>query len=303
MAAEFGTVVVRHVSEAAGHAAVFTTWTGHRNTIRFAEVDDPHVAEITPAREDVPLVSALVSTAPLRTIADGQRQDHRPGALILTYARQSLTEHLLARGSVAAVRVDRDHLHVSDRAIADALTSTASRSAWYANLVKATTHVVAGLASDPLVPPNPAGIDRYAASILELTIRTVANVGLDAAPLNPERRRQHAEHFIERHLLDDTLDAHAVASYLGISVRQLARDLQDGPSATAMIQTARLRYADQLLRDPTHNGMTIARVAQLCQFSSQPLFNRRYKALFGVTPGQARAEAVLRVGPTDAVGL
>lgn len=288
--AEKGIVGIRRPPEAtAGHAARFTTWTGHRSTIRYADVDDPHIAEIAPEREGVPLISVTVSTAPLRTVADGHRQEHQPGALVLTCARRSLHEHLLARGSVAAVRVDRDQLQVSDRAIADALISGASPAQWYANLVSATAQVVTGLELDPPASPHPDGIDRYAASILELTLRTIANVGPEMALLNPDQRRRHTEQFIEEHLLDAALDATAIAVSLGISVRQLARDLQDGPSAAVMIQNARLRHADRLLRDPAYDGLTIARVAQLCRFSSQSLFSRRYKSYLGVTPRQARA--------------
>jgi AraC-like DNA-binding protein len=297
-AAELGiSAIHRSIDATAPHTTVSTIWTGHRNTIRFAVVDDPHAAEIRPGRDGVPLISALVCSAPFLTVADGRYREHSPGTLILTRTRRCLREQLLERGSVAAVRVERDHLHVSDQTISNALASGASRSAWYANLVKATIQVIARLALDPVAPPNPAGIDRYAASILELTIRTVANAGLELGPWSPEQRRRRAEQFIERHLLDAKLDAAAVASHLGISVRQLARDLQGGPSVTVMIQTARLHYADRLLRDPAHNGMTIARVAQLCRFSSQPLFSRRYKSFFGVTPKEAHALAAISEDP------
>jgi AraC-like DNA-binding protein len=282
-----------------GHVAVATTWAGDHNVIRSAKIDDPHLVQFSAARAGMPLISAIVSSGPLITITDGKKEEHLPGSLVLTWARRDLEERLVERSSVAAIRVERDYLHVGDRVIADALANAAGRSHWLTNLIRGVAQVATGVGVDPPAPPDPSGVDRYAAGILELVIRTVANVGLTAVPMSPLERRRHAEHYIERHLLESTLSARTVATHLGISVRQLARDLAGGPSATSMIQTARLRYADRLLRDPAHSGMTIARVAQLCQFSSQPLFSRLYKARFGITPRDARSAGAAAPAEAD----
>nr|WP_246401857.1 AraC family transcriptional regulator [Jiangella mangrovi] len=226
----------------------------------------------------------------MEIVADGRRTECAPGVLVLGCAGQVLEERLVERGSVATVRVDRDDLRLSDRTLEAAVTGNAGREGWQANFVTAAGHTIAGLWEDGS-QPDPAGIDGYAAGVIELLIRSIAGARTDAVPVDPNRRRQIAEEFIERHLLDPTLSVQSVASFLRISPRQLARDLDGGPSVTVMILRARLRHADRLLRSPAHSELMLAQIAQICHFSSQARFSHAYKEHYGVTPREVRAAA------------
>ncbi len=299
MATEPGIVAIHPApSPHPGHLTMFTTWTGLRTTIRFAKVDDPHIVEFAP-RSGRSLISAVVASGRYVTIADGKREEHEPDSLALTWTSSAMEARLVDRGSVAAVQVERDLLHVSDDAIRRTLDLLTGRPSWYADIVRSTTQAVGRVNPGPDRPPSPDGIDRYAASILELVIRSVATASPWATTTTSDQRRRQAERFVAQNLLDPKLSANSVAGHLAISPRQLARDLAGGPSAATMIQEARLQYAYRLLRDPTHAGLRISRIAELCGFSSQPQFSRSFKAHFGVTPRQVRAIMFKSFDPGD----
>lgn len=281
-----------------GHLALSATWTGRRTTIRFAKVDDPHTAEIAP-RSGGSLLSAIVASGRYVTITGGRQQEYEPGSLVLTWTSGMSEARLVDRSSLVAIHVERDQLQVSDDAIRRTIDQLSGFQSWPADIVRSTAQAVGQVNPDPDRPPSPDGIDRYAASILELIIRSVAATDPAASATTSDQRRRRAERFIAQNLSDPQLSANSVAAHLGISPRQLARDLAGGPSAASMIQTARLSDAYRLLRDPTRAGLPISRIAELCGFTSQSLFSRSFKASYGVTPRQVRAIMSANLDPGD----
>lgn len=290
-AAEFGIAELRSAGPARGHLALSTTWSGYRDVIRYAEVDDPHVVRVAPVRAGGAVVALNVCSAALTTCADGVRVSHAPGSLALTVFHDELEVDVPERCSLATVRVERDELYVRDQLITAAVAGDLSWLGWHADFVLAQARAITGIAVDPLAAPAPAGLDRHVAAIVELLLRSASGLGGAGLPSARRLRRDYAEQFVQRHLLDPTLTAATIASYLGISTRQLARDLDGGPSATEMIQAARLQHADQLLRDPANSEMMLAQIARTCRFSSQAHFSRAYREHFGTTPREARAQS------------
>jgi AraC-like DNA-binding protein len=104
-----------------------------------------------------------------------------------------------------------------------------------------------------------------------------------------------AEDYIDRHLYDPGLDAAQVADVLGISVRHLARIFEStGRSPMRHIVERRLVAAHQEITVPGTRQTTIADLAYRWGFSSQAHFARLFRARFGMTPSEARAEATGR---------
>ncbi|MGW5159041.1 helix-turn-helix transcriptional regulator [Nonomuraea wenchangensis] len=75
---------------------------------------------------------------------------------------------------------------------------------------------------------------------------------------------------------------------MGISVRHLARIFEPARHITER----RLARAHQELTGPGARETTIADVAHRWGFSSQAHFARLFRSRFGLTPSEARAEAV-----------
>ncbi|GAA5042028.1 AraC-like DNA-binding protein [Thermocatellispora tengchongensis] len=106
-----------------------------------------------------------------------------------------------------------------------------------------------------------------------------------------------AEDYIERHLHDPCLGAAQVAGVMGISVRHLARIFEHtGTSPAKHIMERRLVRAHEELTGPGALKTTIADVAHRWGFSSQAHFARLFRARFGLTPSEARAQTLADQG-------
>jgi len=107
---------------------------------------------------------------------------------------------------------------------------------------------------------------------------------------SPDLRRLRAQGFILEHLGEPELDAAAVARHVCISPRHLNQLFaHDGCTATQWIWQARLQRAHGLLR--TSRGESVGDVAARCDFVSPAHFASAFKAQYGMTPSQYRAQA------------
>lgn len=101
-----------------------------------------------------------------------------------------------------------------------------------------------------------------------------------------------AKDHIERHLHDPRLDPGRVAGVLGVSVRHLGRIFEPtGTTPSRYITERRLQRAREQLVSGAAAGATIADIAYRWGFSSQAHFARLFRARFGCTPTEARAQA------------
>lgn len=110
--------------------------------------------------------------------------------------------------------------------------------------------------------------------------------GLEAVA---DHRLRRAMLLIERRI-ETGFDADAVASAVGLSVRQLNRlfHAQLGCSPGAYSQRLRLERADRLVRKD-HVSMT--EIAGRCGFADAAHFSRAYRSRFALSPRQARQQA------------
>ncbi|MFF4192199.1 helix-turn-helix domain-containing protein [Nonomuraea sp. NPDC001831] len=156
-------------------------------------------------------------------------------------------------------------------------------------LVAALRSMIGGLAA-LRAAPDPAEAER---AVLDL-LRQLAEERTGGRP-GPDAYRSQlivAEDYIDRHLHDPCLGAAQVAGVMGISVRHLARIFEStGRSPARHIVERRLVRAHAELTGPRALETTIADVAHRWGFSSQAHFARLFRARYGLTPSEARAEA------------
>jgi AraC-like DNA-binding protein len=97
---------------------------------------------------------------------------------------------------------------------------------------------------------------------------------------------------IEARLFDPELRPADAASAAGMSVRYANSLLAlEGTSLESYIYGRRLYRCHRMLGDPTQDHRTISEIAFGWGFSDLAHFGRRFKAAFGVTPGDYRREA------------
>jgi len=119
------------------------------------------------------------------------------------------------------------------------------------------------------------------------------DIGLEGA--NEPRRRllNQIKHFIEANLDDDSLSPGQIAAAHYISVRQLHQLFQtEGSSVSTWIRTRRLEHCRRMLIDPVHSGRSVSEIGARWGLPDAPHFSRVFKAAYGASPRQFRAEAV-----------
>ncbi len=100
-----------------------------------------------------------------------------------------------------------------------------------------------------------------------------------------------AKQYIDRHLTSHDLTSGQVAAAVGLSERQLSRHFSgDGTSIGRYVQGRRVSLAQEVLRDPGRQGLSIAEVAARCGFRSQSHFGRVFRERVGMTPLQWRKQ-------------
>lgn len=100
-----------------------------------------------------------------------------------------------------------------------------------------------------------------------------------------------AEEIIRSRLGEPDLTPQSVADACGISLRYLQQIFEaENTTVGGHIRSQRLALCDQRLRDPRFRG-SISQIAYDCGFGDQAQFSRTYRARFGRTPSEARAEA------------
>ncbi len=100
-----------------------------------------------------------------------------------------------------------------------------------------------------------------------------------------------AEDIVRNRLRDPNLSPQSVANACGISLRYLQQIFEaQNTTVGAHIRSQRLALCDQRLRDPRLRG-AISQIAYECGFGDQAQFSRSYRARFGRTPSETRAEA------------
>jgi len=94
---------------------------------------------------------------------------------------------------------------------------------------------------------------------------------------------------IESRLTDPDLDANTVAAAAGVSVRYANAALSaEDTTIMRLVQTRRLARCRRALEDPSQAHRTISEIAYSWGFSDMTHFGRRFRAAYGVLPGECR---------------
>lgn len=103
-----------------------------------------------------------------------------------------------------------------------------------------------------------------------------------------DNRVRRAILLIEQHL-SEPLSTDALAARMSVSRRQLERGFRQelGVSPQVFSRQLRLRYGLWLL---THTGRSVTEIGAECGFADTAHFSRQFRALFGQSPSEARAE-------------
>lgn len=142
-------------------------------------------------------------------------------------------------------------------------------------------------------PSNPVS-DTVAEALGENLCNLLGVVCGDAAPAASSSlavRREALHAFIRRNLADPHLSPATAAAHLRISLRSVHHLLAgSGASFGALVLEQRLQACARGLRDPAQAGRRIAEIAFAWGFNDLSHFNRAFKARFGLTPGETRAQ-------------
>jgi AraC-like DNA-binding protein len=96
---------------------------------------------------------------------------------------------------------------------------------------------------------------------------------------------------VQRHLTDSSLDPASAATRFGISVRRLHQLFEEtGQTFSDFLWERRLDACYKALMDPAQDWRSITEIAIAHGFNSLSHFCRRFKAAYGVSPRQVRAQ-------------
>jgi AraC family transcriptional activator of tynA and feaB len=127
------------------------------------------------------------------------------------------------------------------------------------------------------------GLLALALGATEETRETAGQAGLKAARLRAIRD------YAEQRLNDPDLTPAAVAARFGISTRYLHKLFEEtGTSFSQWLQIRRLECCRRELADPAHDARGIAEIAYRWGFNDLSHFGRRFRAVYGVSPRDAR---------------
>jgi AraC-like DNA-binding protein len=105
--------------------------------------------------------------------------------------------------------------------------------------------------------------------------------------------------FIRNNLEDDELSPQKLASVFKISRAQLYRLMEPLGGLSGCIRAKRLDRCWDDLKDASKMHLNISEIAYRWGFKNMATFNRNFRQVFGKSPGEVRAEAVLRWNQTE----
>jgi AraC-like DNA-binding protein len=118
----------------------------------------------------------------------------------------------------------------------------------------------------------------------------------DALPGDVKRRaiRTKIDAFIDAHLGDPGLNAHAIAAAHHLVVREVHRIFQGGRTVSEEIKRRRLERCRRDLLDPGLAALPIYAIAARHGLLDKAYFSREFKAAYGAPPRDFRAQALHR---------
>ena len=142
----------------------------------------------------------------------------------------------------------------------------------------------------PSISPSAArGVGESIMQLVQLSLLELA--GRDSAPTQREALRERIQQLVARRLGDPQLSVDAIALELNCSRRQLYNAFCDEPDGVAgYVLAQRLEACRRDIEDRCLVATSITELAMRRGFNRPAHFSRAFKARFGVTPSEWRAQ-------------
>lgn len=142
----------------------------------------------------------------------------------------------------------------------------------------------------PSIAPSAArGVGETIMHLVQLSLLELA--GRDSAPTQREALRESIKQLVARRLGDARLSVDAIAVELNCSRRQLYNAFGDEPDGVAgFVLAQRLEACRRDFEDRHQDAISITEIALRRGFNHPAHFSRAFKARFGITPSEWRAQ-------------
>lgn len=142
----------------------------------------------------------------------------------------------------------------------------------------------------PSISPSAArGVGESIMQLVQLSLLELA--GRDSAPTQREALRERIKQLVARRLGDPQLSVDAIALELNCSRRQLYNAFCDEPDGVAgYVLAQRLEACRRDMEDRRLDATSITELAMRRGFNHPAHFSRAFKARFGITPSEWRAQ-------------
>jgi AraC-like DNA-binding protein len=243
------------------------------------------------AQDTAPIVAlGLQHAGPGRFVQAGTGRALVPGDLLLSDLSAAYDYSWTGDGAAYAFQLPLERLGLPIdvvRRAAPRLPASPLYELVHAQLVRLTAGADR-LSADP-------GAAALGAATAELVRALITSAAGDGGSLSPGASAAGITSYVDRHLADPGLGAGSVAGALNMSQRQLyAVCAREGISLEQHIIGRRLEAVRADLARPGGRHRPIGVVARRWGFADPTHFGRRFRAAYGVTPGQWRRASLER---------
>lgn len=236
-------------------------------------------------------VSVVLMLSGVLTCVQGGRESIQlPGEFVVLDRRPTIMEtkeH--SRSLILEVPRERLERMLGPISVYAGLTvgSDQATTSLVTNYIDELTRLKGRLSPDLADRLSAIGVDLLVASLSERMARETPR------PLASTLLVQRAKAYVAVHLGDPTLDPPQLAIAMGVSLRRLQQLFQEhGENISDWIWQRRLELAASSLANPQNLHLSLGALAYACGFISQSHFSRRFKARYGLPPGDYRASVI-----------
>ena len=223
-------------------------------------------------------------------VQDGRQAVNERGSFVLLDTRCPYTQAFQSGTKTMVLKIPREALEARLGSVAPFTARTMEADAPIAGLASGFLSML-GTRVDTLVGAASATIAEQALDLVALAFSAATQQSGVSLSSSRSTTLLRLKSVIESRLHEPDLRPATVATETGISVRYANALLSaEGTSLERCILDRRLERCRRALEDPRQAHRTIGEIAFAWGFSDQSHFTRRFKAEFGVSPGEYRRQ-------------